>query len=45
MSFDELMAKYEEEYWSEERGKAQPKAAFLENAKYTIKHIVEVFKK
>ena len=30
---------------SEERGKAQPKAAFLENAKYTIKHIVEVFKK
>lgn len=45
LSFGELMAKYEEKYWSPERGKAQPKPAFMENAKYTIKHIVEVYRK
>ena len=44
LGFDELMKKYEDKYWSDERGKAQPKAAFLENAKYSIRHIVEVFR-
>lgn len=44
LDFDELMEKFEEKYWSETRGRAQPKAAFLENAKYSVKHIVEVFR-
>jgi len=41
---DQIMDKFEEKYWSEARGRAQPKAAFYENAKYSIKHILEVFR-
>ena len=32
----ELLQKVEDKCWSEERGRAQPKAAFLENAGYTV---------
>ena len=39
-----FLKKFEEEYWSEERATSQPKAAFLENSRYVIKHILEVFK-
>ena len=42
--FGQIMAAYEDKYWSEERGKGQPKEAFLENAKYIVKHILEVFR-
>lgn len=42
--FQQIMDAYEDRYWSEERGKAQPKEAFLENAKYIVKHILEVFR-
>ena len=43
-NFEQIMIAYEEKYWSEERSKGQPKAAFLENAQYIIKHILEVFR-
>lgn len=43
-NFEQIMAAYEDKYWSEERSKGQPKAAFLENAQYIIKHILEVFR-
>ncbi len=39
----EILQKFEEKYWSEERKSTQPKAAFLENAKYTISHIINTF--
>ncbi len=42
--FQQIMDAYEAKYWSEDRGKAQPKEAFLENAKYIVKHILEVFR-
>lgn len=41
---DQIMEKFEEKFWSEERGRAQPKAAFYENAKYSISHILESFR-
>ncbi len=41
---DQIMEKYEEQFWSERRGEDQPKEAFLENAKYSIKHILEVYR-
>ncbi len=44
LSRDQILEKFEEEYWSEERATSQPKAAFLENSRYVIKHILEVFK-
>ena len=43
LSQDQILEKFEQEYWSEERGTSQPKAAFLENSRYIIKHILEVF--
>lgn len=42
--FQQIMVAYEAKYWSADRGKAQPKEAFLENAKYIVKHILEVFR-
>lgn len=42
--FDQIMAAYEDTYWSEERSKGQPKEAFLENAKHIVKHLLEVFR-
>ena len=42
--FQQIMNAYESKYWSADRGKAQPKEAFLENAKYIVKHILEVFR-
>lgn len=43
-SRDEIMDAFESRFWTEERGKSQPKAAFYENAKYSINHILEVFR-
>lgn len=34
---------YRDRYWTEERKKNQPEAAFLENAKYIIRHIIETY--
>lgn len=44
LSREEIMARFEEKYWYEDRGKEQPKEAFYENAKYTIGHIITVFR-
>lgn len=44
LDFPQIMEAFEQNYWVEERAKGQPKAAFLENAKYTIHHILEVFR-
>lgn len=44
LSRAQIMEKFEEQFWTEERAKGQPKPAFLENAKYTISHIVHVFR-
>ncbi len=41
---DQIMEAYEKKFWSERRGEDQPKEAFLENAKYAIKHILEVYR-
>ncbi len=43
-NYDEIMAAYEAHYWSEERGGAQPKEAFLENAQHIVRHILHVFR-
>ena len=43
-SKEQIMDKFEAQFWSEDRGKEQPKSAFFENAKYTIKHILTVFR-
>lgn len=43
LTFEEILKGYETHYWSEERGKGQPKEAFLENAQHIIRHILEVF--
>lgn len=43
LDHDELLKKVEEKCWSEERGRAQPKAAFLENAGYTVDLIRKEF--
>lgn len=40
----QIMDRFEERYWSERRGEDQPKEAFMENAKYSIQHILEVFR-
>ncbi len=44
LSKEQIMEKFEAQFWSEDRGKEQPKSAFFENAKYTIKHILTVFR-
>lgn len=44
MTHDEIMEAFEDRFWSEQRGRAQPKAAFLENAKYSVRHIIETFR-
>ncbi|MEG2528794.1 MAG: MBL fold metallo-hydrolase [Anaerovoracaceae bacterium] len=41
MTFDQITKAHEEKYWSEQRGRAQPKEAYALNAQYTIKHILE----
>ena len=45
LDHDGLLKKVEEKCWSEERGRAQPKAAFLENAGYTVDLICREFLK
>lgn len=44
LSKDEIMEKYKEAFWSEERGKAQPYAAFVENGKHIINNIIKLYK-
>ena len=39
LSPEEILEKHMEKYWSETRGKAQPKAAYIENAEITIRVI------
>ena len=41
---EQIMERYEKRLWSSQRGKEQPKEAFLENAKYIIRHILKVFR-
>jgi len=41
MTEKEIFRAFDKKYWSDERGRAQPRAAFLENAKYSVKHILE----
>lgn len=41
---DEIMKKYIQEYWSEERSKAQPFEAFLENGRHIINNIIRHYK-
>lgn len=41
---EQIMEQFEARYWSERRGEDQPKEAFLENARYSIQHILEVFR-
>lgn len=40
---EEILKEYEKKYWTAQRGKSQPKPAFLENAKHIIGHIVDTF--
>lgn len=44
LDYEQISKKFEDRFWSEERGEGQPKAAFLENAKYSIKHILGVYR-
>lgn len=43
-SFDEIMQAFEEAFFTPLRRQGQPRDAFLENAQYTIRHIVGVFR-
>lgn len=43
MNRDEILKAFDDKYWTEERGRAQPRAAFLENAKYSVNHILNNF--
>lgn len=43
MSRDEIFEAFDERNWSDERGRAQPREAFEENAKYSIMHILNNF--
>ena len=42
-TYEEILKEYEKKYWTVQRGKSQPKPAFLENAKHIIGHIVDTF--
>lgn len=42
-SYEEILKEYEKKYWTAQRGKSQPKPAFLENAKHIIGHIIDTF--
>ena len=42
-SFDELLECYKDMNWTVARSKVQPYEAFLENANYIIRHLVEKF--
>ena len=42
-TYEEILKEYEKKYWTAQRGKSQPKPAFLENAKHIIGHIVDTF--
>ncbi|MGN0659448.1 MAG: MBL fold metallo-hydrolase [Emergencia sp.] len=44
LDMEQILEEYDRHFWSEERGKGQPRAAFLENARYIIGHIVKVFR-
>ncbi len=39
-SYEETLSEYVERYWSDEWLNAQPRAAFMENAKYTVRNIL-----
>jgi glyoxylase-like metal-dependent hydrolase (beta-lactamase superfamily II) len=41
MKEKEIFRAFDKKYWSEERSRAQPRAAFLENARYSVRHILE----
>ncbi len=41
--YQRVLEGYRDRYWTEERKKNQPEAAFLENAKYIIRHIIETY--
>lgn len=43
MDEKEIFKAFDDKYWSEERGRAQPRAAFEENAKYSVGHILKNF--
>ncbi len=43
LDYDGIMEKFEEKYWTKERGSSQPKPAFEENSRYIIRHIVDTF--
>ncbi|MBR3147486.1 MAG: MBL fold metallo-hydrolase [Eubacterium sp.] len=40
-SYAETLSEYVDRYWSEEWLNAQPKAAFMENARYTVRNVLE----
>ena len=42
-SNEDILKEYEKKYWSVQRGKSQPRPAFLENGKYMIGHLVDTF--
>lgn len=44
MDYDQIMLAYEGRYWSENRGKGQPKEAFLENAQHIVRHLLIKFR-
>lgn len=42
-SKEDILKEYEKKYWTQRRGKAQPREAFLENGKHIVSHIVDTF--
>lgn len=40
---EEILKEYDKKFWTQERGKEQPKAAFLENGKHIISHLIDTF--
>lgn len=42
-SKEAILKEYEKKYWTQRRGKAQPREAFLENGKHIVSHIVDTF--
>lgn len=43
LSFDQILQGVKDKYWTEDRAKAQPLEAFMENAKYSTKVILDRF--
>lgn len=42
-SNEEILEEYEKQFWTAERSKSQPKAAFEENARPIIRHLVDTY--